>query len=368
MNTEKLEHAIERIQESPLFYLFSSSKELFHSNFWFWLSRLNESQTYGLFTNKKQPSKLVFKREHNQSEPAENGERIKAKIDLMAYQSEISLATDNQTQSENLVPFFAIENKVKDFPTQAQLNRIRESFGKNNQDIEFILTTLFWKEELKSQIAADWTVMTYRDIASRIIPENFTSNSYYKSLISDYKDFMLNLSELNELIEISNEYNFFSSVSENLFKQLNKINLWEGYLKLRASHLMIKFNQEFNLKNVKTYYGINNQKATLDFRPIDKIQGYQFGIQIEGSQYRKFIEGENAGAIADKFIQNNIFLNPEFKEYKGSRYRNYGAQFKYQYEAIAENLPFTDLFNRINNDLNFIQNHHTEIEKIINYN
>lgn len=326
----KIDTIIEKLKSSPLFYLFLSSRELFHSNFWFWLSTLNKTETAKLFSDKSLSNDITFKREHNQS----NGE-FKATVDLYVPDK------------------IVIENKVKDFPTIGQLERIKHSFGKT--DIEFVLTTLFWTDDLSFN---GWTVKTYKNISDSIESNKFTNDTYYQSLISDYKLFSFNLSELAEQLEIKQEYDFAISLNKGLYGKLNEIKLWEGYQKLRASHLLIHFNKS-NTHNVTTAYGINNQKATIDF-VIDLQDGYKLGVQIEDIQYRKFVIGKKAGIFAENLIDNNLFLNKSFMGRGKKSYLNYGDTFKYQYEKI-EKLTFKDLFEKINNDF---QNINNEIDNI----
>jgi hypothetical protein len=325
---------IEKLKSSPLFYLFLSSRELFHSNFWFWLSTLNKAETIKLFTNKNIGGNLTYKREHNQS----NGE-FKSTVDLY-------ISSDNSQK-------VAIENKVKDFPTLEQLERIKNSFGTIN--IELVLTTLFWTPDLTFN---NWTVKTYRTISEAIIPGNYSDNKYYQDLITDYKQFTLNLTSLAEQLEIKQEYDFAISKNKELYSKLNDIRLWEGYQKLRASHLQFHFKNS-NAHNVTTSYGINNQKATIDF-VLDLKDGYKLGVQIEDIQYRKFVIGRKAGKFAENLIDNNLFLNNKFSGRGKKSYLNYGNTFKYQYEKI-EKINFTNLFDRINEDFKNIK---TDIDRI----
>lgn len=328
-----------KLKSSPLFYLFLSSRELFHSNFWFWLSKLNVIETYKLFSHKPIGNLPVeFKREFRQK----NGEN-KAVIDLY------------------VVDRIVIENKVKDFPTSDQLERIKKSFFKT--EIEFVLTTLFWTNDLSFD---GWTVKTYKDISTAIVPENFTTNKYFQNIISDYKDFTLNLAELTEQLTIMEKYDFSISENKELFGQLNEIKLWEGYQKLRASHLLLHY-RNFNIHNIRTGYSVHNQKATIDFS-FELIRDYVVGIQIEDNQYRKFVVGEKVGDKTKKFaenlIDNNLFLNKMFTGRGGKSFLNFGDIFKYQYEII-ENITFDDLFVKINNDIQFIKDNRENLIKLI---
>jgi hypothetical protein len=329
-----METTIKKLKSSPLFYLFLSSRELFHSNFWLWLSTINKAETIKLFSNKTLSNDINFKREHNQSHG-----KIKATVDLY------------------IVNHIVIENKIKDFPTEDQLFRIKSAF--NNSELEFVLTTLFWTNELSFN---GWNVKTYKEIADAIIPGNFTQDAYYASLISDYKQFVLNLAELASQLEINEAYDFAISFQRELFNELNEIKLWEGYQKLRASHLLIHF-QKRNIHNVTTKYGINNQKATIDF--VFKLNnGYEIGVQLEDNQYRKFVSGKKAGEFAENLIKHNLFLTDTFNGRGNKPYLNYGDGFKYQYVKI-ENTSFNNLFNEINNDVLYMLNNIKQLESQI---
>lgn len=325
-----IDNTIEKIKSSPLFYLFLSSRELFHTNFWFWLSTLNKEETIKLFTDKTIDGNLTFKRELNQN----NGE-FKSTVDLF-------ISSDN-SNNKNV----AIENKVKDFPTIEQLDRIRNSFGTVTP--ELILTTLYWTKDLTFN---GWTVKTYREISTAIIPEKFSDDRYYQDLITDYKQFILNLATLVDLLEIKQEYDFAISLNKELYSKLNDIKLWEGYQKLRASHLLYHFN-ETNIHNVTTYYRINNQKATIDFT-ISLKGDYKIGIQIEDCQYRKFITGPNHFQFSESLRFNNLFFDNSWKSPHKKNMMSYNPNFKYQYEKIGM-IKYETFFKKINDDISTIK-------------
>jgi hypothetical protein len=333
-----IEQTILKLKSSPLFYLFLSSRELFHTNFWFWLSTLNETETVKLFSSSTINSSLKFKREHNQS----NGE-FKSKVDLYITDS------DNKK--------IVVENKVKDFPTYEQLERIKKSFGES--DTGLILATLFWSKEISFQ---GWKVVTYREISEAINPSKFTSNKYHLDLINDYKEFTLNLAYLSEQLDISEVYNFAISANKALYTQLNDIKLWEGYQKLRASHLLLHFNR-FNKYNTATYYSINNQKATIDFL-VEITNDYKIGISIEDNQYRKFITGPKHVQFSENLRANDIFFSSSWMSARKNKMMSYAPNYKYQYEKIGV-MNFNDLFKKINVDISMMLIIKEEIKKQI---
>ena len=100
MEINQIENVIEKLKGSPLYYLFLSSRELFHTSFWYWLSTLNKHETLKLFVESENgDGHLNFKREHSQK----YGED-KSAVDLL-------ISCDGK-------PYVVIENKVKDFPTK----------------------------------------------------------------------------------------------------------------------------------------------------------------------------------------------------------------------------------------------------------
>jgi len=319
-----LTHTIQRLKASPLFYLFLSSRELFHSNFWLWLSEVNKKETIQLFSKKIPTEDLQFIREFNQK----FGEN-KAKIDLYIANAVV------------------IENKVKDFPTAEQMHRIKMAFS--GKDVEFVLATLFCFDELNFE---GWNIITYREISEKISPERFATDPYHLHLINDYKSFLSHLAELAEQLEIKQAYNFAIAFEPEVFRQLNGIKLWEGYQKMRASHLLYQF-EPFNIHGVKTGYSVNNQKATIDF-VVQIIEDFNVGIQIENDQYRKFVSSKNAGGFASALIQNEIFLNSAFKGRGNKPFLNYGEHFKYQYTLLESVLTFEELFAQVNMDIEYI--------------
>jgi len=281
---KKIEETIQQLKSSPLFYLFVSSRELFHSNFWYWLSTLNPKETAKLFsTDNNLPKDIKFIREHNQ-----RNDKDKSKIDLYITDS----------QDTNIV----IENKVKDFPKVEQLDRIKKTF--TNLNSQFVLVTLFHCNDITFD---GWKMITYKEISEKINPENFTIDKYHQSLIQDYIYLTRNLSKLTELLDLSPNYDFAISHNKDLYKKLNEIKLWEGYQKLRASHLITKY-QESNEVEMYVGYGINNQKATIDF-VLGLEDNYRIGIQLEDNQFRKFVAGKKHIEFAESLRKNNIFFN-----------------------------------------------------------
>ena len=94
----------------------------------------------------------------------------------------------------------------------------------------------------------------------------------------------------------------------------------------------------------------------MDFRPLLNLKlGYGVGIQIEGDQYRRFVEGQKAAEFAENLLKIGVFLDPNKKFEKGVNYLNYGNSFKYQYDKVTKVETFANLFERIKNDIDSIE-------------
>jgi hypothetical protein len=332
----KIKAAIDLLNKDPLFYLFLSSKELFHSNFWFWLSEKNKSEASKLFS-----STLIsipkYKREKKSKE--KNLDNII--VDLLI--------------SDHEKPAVIIENKIKDFPKIEQLRLIEKYYKDPN--IEFVLVSLFSANHLNLGV---WKILSYSDIAHKINANNFTSDSFEVALIDKYKSFILKLSDLANLLPRTREYDFAIKFDQDLFKALNEIKFWEVYQKMRASDLIYDFTK--NYPGVEVYYGINHQKATIGF--YIEISGYKIGIQLEDNQFRRYINGAKALEIGLEMQNRNLFFKSNWKQKVD--FLKYGHDWRYQYELKQQPYFFDDLFSDINCELDILRNNEHTIVSIIN--
>lgn len=365
---ETIASIIERLEKSPMFYLFSSSKELFHSNFWYWLYTINPDEMLRLFSDVKIGSFMVERELHKEESATNKGSKDKKAKAIL------DLAFKEEGKTLKIV----IENKVKDFPHKVQLERIQAACDDiDGSKYQYILTTLFRFEGMEKKFDK-WRVLTYKEIADKIKPENFTSDSsYHQALIGDYKNFLTELANLAEALRVTEHYDFaishHSKDEVNLFHALNKIKLWEVYSKMRSSHLIAEFQKKFseNREFCSSSYHINNQKATLHFIKHLGDTNYSIGVQIEGIQFRRFVSVKDASTgkihqFAENLKGKGLFLNSEFINKKDkSSFGNYGNSFRYQYakknSLIEKPIPFEELFKLIEKEFQEIENNKSEI-------
>jgi hypothetical protein len=331
----KIEAAINLLKKDPLFYLFLSSKELFHSNFWFWLSEKNKSEAYKLFSSTLIPNPFYEREKKSKEKELDN-----IIVDLLI--------------SDKDKPAVVIENKVKDFPKIQQLELIQKYYKDPN--IEFVLVSLFSANHLDLGV---WKIKSYADIAHSINAYDFTSDAFEEALIDRYKSFIIKLSELANLLPRTREYDFAIKFDEDLFKALNEIKFWEVYQKMRASELVFDFTKKY--PGVDVYYGINHQKATIGF--CLEFSGYYIGIQLENNQFRRYIHGARAEEIGLEMQNRNLFFKSNWN--KKADFLKYGKDWRYQYDLMAKPFSFDDLFSEIDKELEILRNNRSTIISII---
>ena len=379
-----IKNKISHLKKSPLFYLFLSSKELFHTNFWAWLFEINMAEAIKLFSTSTHTNIKTPIREHKinynpnsksilNDKQTDNIKKISSVIDLFIKTEELDIV---------------IENKVKDFPTIEQLERIVGSFGPSPR-ASFLLISLFDTEVI--ELHETWNVMNYQELSNKINPSILVKGiseddkiSYYESLIFDYKQFILNLHELayDKELRVTNNYDFANEFNKDngkekgLFSLLDEIKFWEVYQKMRASHLKIEFEKFNKLSFIgPIVYGIHHQRSTINFpvifleRKDKKGNLLEIGIQLENNEFRRYIHCNQAQKLMDKMKENGIFFDKNFISLSGKNNLNYGDRWKYQYEKIEKDSEITDfskLFNKITNELNDLHNKKNEIIELFN--
>lgn len=398
----------EMLEKSPLFQLSLSSKELFHSNFLFWIWKISANLFadiinglcyYGEGCNERplSPLKFVVKRE-------------KDNFDLSIW--------NKDTGHENL--YMVIENKVKSIPRKSQL----DDYYDKTQDSHHLLLSLAKTFPEKDKIKNKWMVVSY-DTLSKVIFEKVLKDpektnreylkdypselkKYYFEIIKDYWDMIKALDTLTEEWEIKDNSKFF--YEDNKLEELRINDLKE---KIRFSFLCNKvaeelkrlsnFNIDFNSSRKYIFeenkdYEIN--KIFLDFG-MTRAQGLlelkilmeptlALVIQIQGNQYRHCIElyewnnkvEKNCEILTkerniDWFIRtsyNTENAAGSFKPFKGSElpleirptengrngelgFNKYGDQFIYQSIIIPENTTIKEIISHIINDVQEIHNH-----------
>lgn len=369
-----MKKTIEKLKKSPLFNLSLSSKELFHSNFLYWIGHNYPSEFGGLF------SKYL-------NEQPENSE-IK---EIFRERENIDLSFSYSNGQEVL-----IENKVKSVPYIGQLAKYSE---KHTYQKNYILLSLsepmFFQSHDRLEInGATWHYLSYSGLRDMLqtLSENIT-NEYHRQITQDYCEFIFGLIEINEHCKFNNEeyFDFHSTKTNLLYRELIDIRLHDFYLKKKYELLafeiykklkalgknLTEFSLPLDWNNEKPIifmgYGMTRSLGLMDVKYLISPT-IALGIQIQGEHYRMVVEdttGKIAKIIKNK-LDNNLWFNfsktfPNVKVYpkpeKG--FNKYGETFFYKSVKLGTKLKTKDIIDIVLSDIQQIETNFNEIRTII---
>ena len=280
----------EALRTSPLFNLSLCSKELFHSNFLYWLGTTH----YALFV--AVCKELGCKVNWNAS--PENIKREYCNLDLCA-------CCDGQIT-------FILENKVKSIPQKSQLDRyVREN---NPQTDDLILLSLATEFPDKENILNDglWKIRSYKDLCEAISKHKnlLEGDSYALALVEDYCSFINNLHQLSQTWLLKKESYFLLPKDEK--KEIEELRIGDLMDKIWYSQLCASLNKyimdKFHLETVSGYgveaiaktggnilntvytnWGFTHGQGLLEAK-LKINNDYVLLIQIQGNRYEHGIE------------------------------------------------------------------------------
>lgn len=376
-----------KLRKSPMFQLSLSSKELFHSNFLYWIGlEFPDMFKYilvQLFQNAGKTLPLdewaegfKVKREHEH-------------FDLCV------------TDKEETKVLLVIENKVKSIPNKAQL----DNYYLKSTDAKHLLISLSTDfpeyEEIENEKI--WAIANYKNLADVLSVSIENRIGYKFDIIRDYIGYISNFHFLVEKWKVDTRIvsNPFVPIRDK-FKELR---MNDFYVKYYFSQILIQITKEFNdvIFNFRHIFGKDNKHIP----PSNNILYVNSGltnsngflevkvkiepdiailVQVQGNQYRRCVEYyydkedpdkrhtsleknidclrkdtrlsrffvlEKGGELPVPYPQTIGSGNP-FRKMK-DEYRNgfckYGNQFIYQYLNI-NNRSIDDIIKAVVEDVN----------------
>ena len=371
----------ENLKKSPLFNLSLSSKELFHSNFLYWLGESHKVEFGEIFKDF-----LKILPEDNNLE-IEKIHREKDNIDLsFTYYNEQEII---------------IENKVKSIAYIEQLKKYSE---KNTDKKNYILLSLskpvFFEDKDKFVIKAnnnidvEWNFLSYSTLLGMLKTlSKKIQGSYHQNIINDYCNFIDGLIEIESYCNLT-EDDCFPFEKNEIFSDIKEIRLHDFYLKRKYELLAFQVSNKIKeTKEDSIFFGsLSNWEKQKD-KPIYIGHGMtrglglmdikykistnvSLGIQIQGDHYRMVVENTvDLASIAGKILEEKLWFdfseNFDEKEVypKGEKeFNKYGATFFYKSVNLVSdpNLSISDLIKFILNDLNKIEANKDDILNVIN--
>ena len=336
---ETTTEAFKTLKESPLFNLSLSSKELFHSNMFYWIC-----ETYGDILGPILAEKIGIEAEH-----IEETKREKLNTDLIIHFKE-----DKKV---------VIENKVKSIPNPAQLKKYEQSVLGIDK---FVLLSLL--RPSFEPVSTNWKHIDYRDyckILEELISElekgqnlclDKPDYSYHLSLLKDYTKFIAALVAITETITIDFENGLFDFHKNH--SQYQEIRLHDLYTKRIYSLILSKLTQLLppEKDNWHTHINYLNGKGiiSIEYRAHNSI----LGIMIDGHRYLHFIrpsDRSDQNAIAKELLDEGKWLNPNLKKDElqypkaPKMFNKYGLML-YRSVKIPADFPLKDFLNIIEKD------------------
>lgn len=366
-----IETLVKELKQSPTYAMSLGSKELFHSNFWAWLFENEGTILQGNYidiffppeeSNKKNNRKAIIKREEKHRD--------------------ISIHLGKE--------LYVIENKLKSHLFEDQLERYSSEDHIDKACFTGVYNP-FEKESLPTKNGTEWKYIDYGTIGENIANEAEKEEEPYKTIIKSYASDITILNKIISPIFNETKNSYIIRINSSLFSDIRMDDI---VLKRNASEFYsYATKSEYNLQPEITF---NNKKSTITFRKI-LLNGASAGIQIEGNQYRRFLQinGKESTickslfdtAIKSKWLCKDfnpkdnkcVFNKKTSMRPRNSKYYNQYEKpnpFVYQYWDIdkekslkttkaflADTVLFDELLNYIKEDLEELTRKEKEIEK-----
>jgi hypothetical protein len=308
------------LKESPMFQLSLTSKELFHSNFIYWVIDNYKDECTSIFSRFIAGENYVIT----------SVKREEKNKDLVLY------LKNEEGSTSTLI----IENKVKSIPNYEQLKRYTTKNSSENYILLSLTKPTFLADDNQFKIAElnrEWNFISYQVLAEmfrEIAPVINDKNSYHSMIIKDYIELAEALHALTNQIYESTKagvYDFYNTQNE-FMNLLREIRLHDFYLKLNHEIIASEFAQkikkeipDINLVPSKPWKDVRSSEvfAASGFTrgtgisevkyAIGEKNGYPviMGVQIQGNQFRIYIESNKLIAYnyAKEIYDNKLWFD-----------------------------------------------------------
>lgn len=282
---------VNELRKSPMFQLSLSSKELFHSNFLYWIWQVSPAMF-----------KDVIRKLYESAEKESPVDSWAENFIVTREHKHFDLCVTDKKNNVLMV----IENKVKSIPNKPQLdNYITQSFKANH-----LLLSLVGKNFPEySEIKETWTTVDYSDLAHALSSIAAGKCGYEYDIIRDYVNYIGTLhkfadewAKVGATVKVPYEFKR---------KDYEELRIGDIYQKLLFSQILILITERLgekkniNRKHVfhkdneskpnTTLYvnsGLTNSNGFLEVKV--KIEpDIAILIQVQGNQYRRCVEFHN---------------------------------------------------------------------------
>lgn len=265
------EKKIEEMRSNPIFQLSLASKELFHSNFLYWLS-LYDREKFKMLVGRLTDTDA----EHIDWPNDWQAFREDKKLDLAVSGLKENVKSTGSGVVKKKCYLFVLENKVKSIATMKQLDDYNNIVLENNKkypgkECRFCLLSLSQVFNSKDMIAKKgWKIKSYKDLAD-YLDEIYLKGVTHKDelyLIEQYKQYIDLLSDA----DILNLPKFDDSWAETkVDERLSEIRLDDLRQKNIASMIATKVCRLLEESNFKFEVGLSDTEIWKQNRTPEKI-------------------------------------------------------------------------------------------------
>lgn len=371
-----MDKIIASLLESPLFNLSLSSKELFHSNLLYWIGKNYPNETGEFFSK------------YCQKYPED-----KHIISVKREKDNIDFSFEYPNGQEVF-----IENKVKSLVHLSQLERYSNNTTENKNYILLSLSkpTFEISEESSFNLkGVNWFYLSYSDY-NLFIEElsNKARSSYHQNLFKDYNTFITGLVEIEKIsaLRLSDKFDFHSTTFDKIYKSLIDLRLHDFYLKRKYESLCnliflntkecgltrLNFGEqsdwETEIGELTFGSGMTNSQGLSDIK-FKVATNLLLGIQIQGENFRLFIEDKDGGLaykvkeiLLDKSLWFTFSRFGESAVYpKGLKgFNKYGNTFYYKSVKLGAGYSVEEIVNIVVEYLTQIRSNLSIIKNLIN--
>lgn len=286
----------EALMASPLFQLSLSSKELFHSNFLYWLGK----QYPRLFV-------AICKAWGCSTDWEDSGWHIRREYKHF----DLCVETGGQV-------VLVLENKVKSLPVKKQLDEYRAKAGDACRDFILLSLATVFPDRKAVEVEGTWRIKSYQELHDVLfqLKEQSVCRPYDRALVEDYGSFVKNLHDLSRCWIPSGESRFLLSAEAR--ETGERLRIRDLQDKFRYSYLCQSLNEHLRKSESwkEVLPGMDIDSIAKDGRCLDAVftnWGFTHGlglleakikindryvllVQLQGNRYCRGIEwiGESA--------------------------------------------------------------------------
>ena len=358
-----------------MFQLSLGSKELFHSNFLYWLWKAEPDAFWKIMEQFdiriSDKDSLEVKREWKHFDLSIV--HVHKKKDTVVFDDVLAV----------------IENKVKSVPRKDQLEEYSKTIAAiDKKGCKKILLSLIESDWGKTEGWDNYSYEKYKDIIKQILDSSIVGDTYNRSIITDYYNMIEALATFkkewtHERFASMRYLDIFDNPSINDYKEL-RINdlrqkmIFSKMFSILEQELGKKLGKE-NLKKGKTVeqilsetkteeiklaigFGMTNATGFIDIK-VNIENKYILGIQLQGDQYRHYIEygkeptqEPNLNKFKDLFNHGDIYST---KSNKICSFKNKNKEktFYYVYQNKDDSVcrkTIGDVINQIVADVEYL--------------